>query len=1328
MSSAKPAARIDDNVVKGKIVTGSATVLIGDRGEGQADQCPTCEPTVGGPVNPILGVKLLPAETDFALAAPLPFAFSRGYLSSNARIGVLGQGWSIPGDGVGLEVDETATVLIDAQGRRIRFSPLAPGEALFSPSERLWIRRGGPAPDPKNEEPPRWSGRWAAVPEALQDDEAAILVLSGAQYLHFAPVHGAWRLRALFDRNGYRTEFGWGEEGVPTRVRDSAGRLYALVYQRFCNPTDTDRGMRLQGVVLAAPAGDLQRTPRPVDPSSPDNDWLVRYEYSAAGDLVAVRDRAHQVVRTFQWTDHRLIAHAQPGGIEIKYLWDEQGRVSRQSETGGLSRIYGYHADCTELLDSLGRSETYHFAGEGGERRWTGHTRADKSEVAYQYDGAGRRTTVLDPLERRYHTQLDSEGRVTATTAPGRVNWRYTLDPDTGGALSITDPDSRTWRFTRDARGNPCQITAPDGGQTRYAYADSRLPDRPTQITDAAGRTKHLTWNALGQLTSYTDCSGQRSSWDYDGDGRQSRHTDAAGRSTAYRYDKPGRLIEVQLPDGGRMTYTYDTLGRRTSVTDPAGGVTRFDHDRFGRLTGVMDAAGRTQRYRYDAAGRLIELENENEAKTRFAYDKLDRLIEETGFDGRSRRYRYNLAGELVEIEEADGRVTAIDYDAAGRVAARHLPATEAAPALTETFTWSPGGQLIAAASPAGTIHRHYDTAGRLQRELQHQPEGRMPLDGWTYAVSHQHNVLGVLETSTFGDAPPIDWLTYGPGHLHGVRVGELALDLERDALHREVLRRAMGEDSTATFETTRAYDRTGRLATTLHEPLVGDPWQRRYRYDPLGQLATIEEDDTPVIAYTYDPTGRLIASRHGTGKHGYRFDPAGNRLDPEHIAQAAHQDWAQTVRQRLNDPDFSPLGIYDGPGARARTHWPDNRITELDGGRYRYDAAGNLTEKLTADGTRLTLAYDGAHRLVHLSREAPDGTRTEAHYHYDALSRRIKKTVRHGERETTTRYGWDGDRLATEALDDRLRTTVYEPGSFVPLLRIDQDFSDTNPQELRDRRQLAAVGLLTPEAAGPIEDFLRTPPKQDIACYHTDHLGTPLRLTDTQGKTIWQAEPHDWAAVRGEHGETDQSIRFQGQWWDEESGLYYNRYRYYDPGLGRYVSQDPIGLMGGLHVYNYPTNPTKRVDPLGLDHAMTSQHGPQITTFQDGKPTGTYYPYADFDTLGARESAKRLEDALRPGGGGVGYDGLGTGAKFGEPCKKEEIGVGKFSFMNKLLQKIHPNLGVSGSPACLDPGAALEGGAGVIVDEVQKIPAAQILTPSNQATRIDSAVDGATQ
>ncbi|WP_276584041.1 RHS repeat-associated core domain-containing protein, partial [Pseudomonas sp. RIT-PI-AD] len=97
------------------------------------------------------------------------------------------------------------------------------------------------------------------------------------------------------------------------------------------------------------------------------------------------------------------------------------------------------------------------------------------------------------------------------------------------------------------------------------------------------------------------------------------------------------------------------------------------------------------------------------------------------------------------------------------------------------------------------------------------------------------------------------------------------------------------------------------------------------------------------------------------------------------------------------------------------------------------------------------------------------------------------------------------------------------------------------------------------------------------------------LRLSDDQGHLLWRATPDDWAAVRDQQGDTDQPIRFQGQYHDEESGLYYNRYRYYAPDLGRYVSQDPIGLLGGMNGYGYvEEQPSLGFDPLGLEVAVT--------------------------------------------------------------------------------------------------------------------------------------------
>ena len=283
-----------------------------------------------------------------------------------------------------------------------------------------------------------------------------------------------------------------------------------------------------------------------------------------------------------------------------------------------------------------------------------------------------------------------------------------------------------------------------------------------------------------------------------------------------------------------------------------------------------------------------------------------------------------------------------------------------------------------------------------------------------------------------------------------------------------------------------------------------------------------IEGDQaSKVIAYSYDAAGRLIGSQHGDHAHRYSVDAAGNRLAP--------QDNQQSL--------------------------PDNRLTQLNGARYRYDGAGNLIERQQPNGERLTLGYDGANRLVHLIHASELGASREASYGYDGLGRRISKTVRHPNGTTaTTHYGWDGDRIVREETDHQRTTVVYEPGSFVPMLRID----DTQQGQI-------------------------------LSAYITDALGTPMQLVTPNGQPRWLAEPDDWAAVKNQRAvrNVTQPIRFQGQWHDEESGLYYNRHRYYDPQQGRYISQDPIGLKGGTNLYGYVTNPTGTVDPLGLEETL---------------------------------------------------------------------------------------------------------------------------------------------
>ncbi|HDS1803294.1 TPA: RHS domain-containing protein, partial [Pseudomonas putida] len=124
------------------------------------------------------------------------------------------------------------------------------------------------------------------------------------------------------------------------------------------------------------------------------------------------------------------------------------------------------------------------------------------------------------------------------------------------------------------------------------------------------------------------------------------------------------------------------------------------------------------------------------------------------------------------------------------------------------------------------------------------------------------------------------------------------------------------------------------------------------------------------------------------------------------------------------------------------------------------------------------------------------------------------------------------------------------EPGSYAPLARVDQV-----------------------EGEG-----------QKVYYFHTDQIGTPLELTDTDGKIVWQATYRSWGEIEQlTVNGVEQNLRFQGQYFDLETALHYNTFRYYDPALGRFVTQDPVGLFGGDNLYQYAKNTQSWIDPLGL-------------------------------------------------------------------------------------------------------------------------------------------------
>jgi RHS repeat-associated protein len=169
--------------------------------------------------------------------------------------------------------------------------------------------------------------------------------------------------------------------------------------------------------------------------------------------------------------------------------------------------------------------------------------------------------------------------------------------------------------------------------------------------------------------------------------------------------------------------------------------------------------------------------------------------------------------------------------------------------------------------------------------------------------------------------------------------------------------------------------------------------------------------------------------------------------------------------------------------------------------------------------------------------------------------------------------FGWDGDRMVTMQNERQASTTIYEPNSFVPMLRVD--------------KQLQA-------------DERRAQGETRTYHVHCNHLGTPEALIAQDSlELVWQIELDPWGQTQREYNPNNmlQPIRMQGQKLDAETGLFYNRYRYYDPAGGRYITQDPIGLLGGANFYAYVEgNPTEGVDPRGLVAIHGNWCGPDWT------------------------------------------------------------------------------------------------------------------------------------
>ncbi|WP_186436333.1 RHS repeat-associated core domain-containing protein [Cobetia crustatorum] len=312
-------------------------------------------------------------------------------------------------------------------------------------------------------------------------------------------------------------------------------------------------------------------------------------------------------------------------------------------------------------------------------------------------------------------------------------------------------------------------------------------------------------------------------------------------------------------------------------------------------------------------------------------------------------------------------------------------------------------------------------------------------------------------------------------------------------------------------------------------------------------------------------------------------------------------------------------------PNASKLSSAMGNLLKRYAGTHYHYDTYGNLTRRIEPNGQTWHYQYDAEHRMVEASRygQAPAAgddaaPLTHARYAYDSMGRRIwKQVTQQGNAPELIVFTWYGDLLQSEE-----RYQGHLPGmAYAPLLKLEMEdpsrsYSTPIAQRQHTLGHLNVVPLRRVSYLFEANSFILAakletrfeaieqqtgtgqsgytsyqPLAAELYYFQTNYLVTPLEAADSDGNLVWVGQYRAWGQLEraqdgnGERASTDNPLRFQGQYHDEETGLHYNRFRYYDPAVGRFTTQDPIGLMGGENLYQYAPNPTRWIGLLRLSH-----------------------------------------------------------------------------------------------------------------------------------------------
>jgi RHS repeat-associated protein len=850
-----------------------------------------------------------------------------------------------------------------------------------------------------------------------------------------------------------------------------------------------------------------------------------------------------------------VYSRTEKNGSLTTFTRDNFGRVLTKTEdaSGADPRVTTYTWPTTSLRLPLTRTtedlrETFTYTTEGLLLTYTQEDIKSGSPT----NGQTRTWTYT------YTTQASGLKVLTQIDGPGLVSdgitdvstFTYATD---GTLNTATDPLGLvTTVQAKNAAGQPTQVLAPDGVVWTFTYdIVGRLLTSTMTAPAATAKTSTYTYDVIGQLLTYTNTRNKTWTFTYDDARRLTKVTNPSGDVANYAYDLMGNTTHVGYTTGANPESFYedtqfDQLGRLLKTLGANGQVWDYTHDVEDNLTVVEDPLNYTDTNSYDALNRVIQTVDRENYTTGFEHNDADQLTEFTDPRSLTTSFTYNGFGDVITEVSPDKGTTTYTYDRRALV----KTVTDAR-GITVTYSYDNAGNVTLIDYPSGatnpdTTFTYGTTQGSANAgKLTGTAQGPLTAAyAYSYPTTGGSKVIATLNypasrsytvTTQQDNEGNVTLLTYPSGD-------KVEYTYDNDNRVTQVRWQKTGTSTWVTLASAITYVPNGPMKTLT----FGDGYKETRTYDTsyrlIGMTDTKASNPT-LMNYTYGYTTRddlasITDNLVATGNETFTYTP--RQMLAAATGSYAALSWNYDgVGNRLSETSGAITDIYSyGTG--------DNRLTGVTRASapiraFTHDAAGNTTSD-TKGAQVYGYTYDAAGRMSAFSLNGV----VQSEYRYNAFGQQAVRKQTAGATIHSV-FGPDGNRIAE--YDEATGTLL---------------------------RQYVWIGL---RPVAVLEGTART-----RFFTRVDYIGRPIYATNTSGVKQWTAKYLPFGGVQTTTG-SPITLRFPGQWFQAETGLYQNWMRDYDPTTGRYIQADPLGLVDGASVYGYALqSPGLYFDPRGED------------------------------------------------------------------------------------------------------------------------------------------------